>query len=114
MKFNTVKFIIFSFLLFLSLSVSAQNNIVVHADNEPINKVLINLSTSYNINISFNDELLSGKQISIDSTFASIEDVLIYMLVGNGLDYELENDVWVIFPLSENKKTKKNFFRIYY
>lgn len=97
MKITTVKILIITSFLILSLSATAQDSIVINVDNQPLNKVLINLSRDYNFDISFNDKLLSKTIINTKCSFNNINSALNYLLDNKGLDFELKDDVWVIF-----------------
>lgn len=98
MKITTVKFLIITYFLFLSLAATAQDSIVINVNDQPLNEVLIDLSNDYNFNISFNDKLLSKIIINTSCSFNNIYNALNYLLANSKLDFELEDDVWVIFP----------------
>ncbi len=109
MKKSKVKnFFLISFLLF-SLSSFAQSSFVLSCVNKPLNKVLIDFSDDYDINISFDDKMLSDIYISIDSTFADVGGMLHYLISETNLSYELDNDVWLIYPSGDELPIRRVF-----
>jgi len=92
-----------------------QQKIVVKADNEPLNRVLNSIRDQYNIHFSYDDKLLSSYKISLNQSFASTEQAISALLKPFPLTYDFEENVYVIFKKSNNKKQsrKKHFLKGY-
>ncbi len=88
------------FLLFILLPVllsAQQNKITIHAEDEPLNRVLIKLRNQYNLNFSFDDKLLSRYRLTLDKTFNNSNEAVVAILRPFPLEYSLEGDVFVIW-----------------
>ena len=81
-------------------------NVNINVMNRPLNKVLIEIRDFYNIQISFNDQLLSQYKITKNETFYSTEKAIQSLIEGLPLSYEKNGEVFVIFPDRRIKKTK--------
>lgn len=102
------KIVITFFILITALSGKLLGQeIVVHATNQPLNKVLTQLITDYNANISFNDKALSEYKININSGFETMEETVLALINNLPLDYELSGEVIIIFQKKKSKKKKK-------
>lgn len=75
----------------------------VEVQNTPLNKVLIDIWNSYNIQFSFNDHLLSKYNITVSKKFSSPDKAIKELLRGFPLNYEKKGDVFVIFSTDRNK-----------
>lgn len=84
---------------------SKGQTVTVVANNTQLNKVLIEIIHSKDVNISFDDALLSDIVITINKTFPSIDSTLSELLTNTGLTYEFANDVWIVYPEVQIKKT---------
>ena len=71
---------------------------------------MIEIRDFYNIQISFNDKLLSQYKISINKTFYSAEKAIKSLIEGLPLSFEKNGEVFVIFPDKRIKKPKKYLF----
>lgn len=85
------------FLLSTFLTSNGQG-VKVDAVEIPLNKVLISIIDSHNVNISFDDESLSHYLVSDNNFYPTIDQALKGLLIKLPLSYELINDVWVIYP----------------
>ncbi len=77
--------------------------ISIEVIDSPLNKVLIGIIDSSDVNISFDDELLSTVKITCKKNFADIKDALSFLLSNTQLEYESINDVWIIYPTIINE-----------
>jgi len=98
-----ITFFPLSFFLLFQLASSGQS-VTVIADNKPLNKVLIGIIESNDVNISFDDELLSQINISINSTFSSLDETLTKLLYNTHLSFEYIDGVCIIYPIESIKK----------
>ncbi|MDD2322154.1 MAG: TonB-dependent receptor [Bacteroidales bacterium] len=80
--------------------------IVISANNEPLNKVMIQLRDSAGIQLSFDDALLSTFLISSHQTFPTPEAAIQSLIKDFPLQYEKSGDVFLLFP---KKKPVKNY-----
>ena len=100
-------------LIFLLLAVSSafaqQVEIVAH--NIPLNKILIGLRDKYKLQFSFNDQLLSKYNLSINKNCASPEDAVQSLINGLPLIYRKQGDTFLILP--EEKKVSPHDFLLF-
>ncbi len=101
-KIYTIIFV----LLFGGLNAYSQS-ISIEAENEPLNKVLIQLRDSYNMQFSFNDRQLSGYRISLSGSFSTPEQALDRLLKDIPFKYERSEDVYIIYNIKAKAKKKK-------
>ncbi len=87
-------------LLLSSHNISKAQEINVNAIDQPLNEVLIEIINTNDLNISFDDNHLAQYIVNTSGTFSSIESVLDNLLEGLPLDYEIIEDVWVIYPMA--------------
>ena len=80
---------------------SKGQEVIVVANNIPLNKVLISIIESHNVSISFDDSNLSNYKITDSTEYPSLNQALAGLLVNLPLSYELIGDVWVIYPRKE-------------
>ncbi|TFH35741.1 MAG: hypothetical protein E4G95_06530, partial [Bacteroidia bacterium] len=66
---NSIRSLLIVFLFSLALVEGNSQGIRLNVDSEPLNSVLISLSNSYGIQLSFNDQQLSGYKVTADSSF---------------------------------------------
>lgn len=89
-------FIILFFLLAGFVSYSQQIEIV--ANNIPLNKILIGLRDKYNLQFSFNDQLLSEYNCSIKGKFASPKEAVQTLIKNLPLIYRMQGDIFMVLP----------------
>jgi len=104
------KYVFLAFLLFGMTHVYAQQ-IGVRANDEALNKVLIDIRDSYDIQFSFDDKLLSKYTVTIDHSYDNPENALKELLKGLPLDFEKSGKVFIIYTV-EPKKVEKPVFRL--
>jgi hypothetical protein len=90
-------FITILLLVIPSFFLEAQE-ISISCEKKSLNEILIKVSEKYSQSISFDDNLLSNYQATIDTTFSSLSDALDIVLKNTGLVYENMGDVWIIYP----------------
>ena len=97
------------FLLFFSLLISEMYAQELHLqyENTPLNKVLISVRDSNELQLSFDDKLLSKYEITIDTTFSSPEKAITYLITPHGLAMEQDNGVYVIYKIKSPKWQKQ-------
>ncbi|MDE5423305.1 TonB-dependent receptor plug domain-containing protein [Ancylomarina sp. DW003] len=105
MKLKVV--ILFCFVLVFRLTTYSQE-IKVEAKQQSLNQVLVDLRDRYDVQFSFNDDLLSQFSISVSKRFLNIETAIKFLLKNTSLDYQYTNEVFLIFP---NKRKKKYYFQ---
>jgi len=85
----------FIFLL-LGLSIFGQN-IDIKADQKPLNLVMIQLAKDYKVQLSFDDDLLSGYLVTANQSFGSAEEAISFLLEDLSLDFQKSGEVFVIY-----------------
>ncbi len=93
--------------ILLSFFFSSAQEVIIEAAQTPLNEVLISIIDSDDINISFDDNSLSRFLITKKHKYPSIEKALEGLLTGIPYNYELIDEVWVIYPLTSNPKKQK-------
>lgn len=97
MKINIQIILLVSFFSINNISGISQN-IKVNADADPLSNVLFEIALKNNINISYDDKILSNILISNSKSYSSISDALDELLLNTGLEYEYVDDVYIVFP----------------
>ncbi|MCF6356331.1 MAG: TonB-dependent receptor [Draconibacterium sp.] len=72
-----------------------------------LNKVLIELRDSYDIQFSFDDKLLSRYKITATREFDTKEDAISFLINDLPLFFEKSGDIFVVFPAKAKKKSSK-------
>lgn len=87
-------------LLFLVITVSSvySQQIDVIAINVPLNKILIGLRDKYKLQFSFNDQLLSQYNLTVNRKCASPEDAIQLLIKGLPLTYRMQGEIFLILP----------------
>jgi len=103
----------FAFLVLMLIGVTQvyAQQIIVQANDTPLNKVLVEVRDGYDIQFSFDDKLLSQYSVTIDQSFANPEEALKVLLSGLPLTFEKSESVFIIYAI-EPKKNKKPVFRL--
>ena len=99
--FRLLLFLLFS--CFATSKISAQQ-IKINAKNKPLNKVLIEMGRTYNVQFSFNDQLLSKCFISDNDTYDTPEQAITKLIKNCQLTFKLNEGVFVIYALNRSKK----------
>jgi hypothetical protein len=101
----------FLLLMVIGLTNVSAQQISVHANEMPLNKVLIDIRDTYDIHFSFDDKLLSKYSVTIDESFDNPESALRKILLGFPLNFEKSGTVFVIYSI-DAKKVEKLVFRL--
>ena len=72
------------FLIFLC-SLSGQE-IRLDVDDTPLNQVLLQMATTHQVQISFDDQLLSKYEVTVHRSFDGGEDAIAFLLTGLPLE----------------------------
>ena len=84
-----------------ALPASAQK-VTIAVEGQPLNKVLLDLKNSHDIQLSFNDKQLGSCLITDNSSYENPEAAIASWVASCKLSYKIRNGVFVIF----NKKGK--------
>ena len=101
MKLKTVILLCFVFAFRLT---SYSQEIRVKAKQQSLNQVLVDLRDRYDVQFSFNDDLLSSYIISADSVFSNVEEAIKFLLINTSLEYQFTDGVFLIYPHNRKKK----------
>ncbi len=101
MKLKTVILLCFVFALRLT---AYSQEIKVDAKQESLNQVLVDLRDRYDVQFSFNDDLLSSYIISTETTFPNVEEAIKFLLLNTSLEYQFTDGVFLIYPHNRKKK----------
>jgi len=97
------------FLVLGSMNIFGQE-ITIEAKNEPINQILTDLRDQYQLNISFDNNLLSTYLLTISGDFQSPDDAIQALLKSLPLDFEKKDGVYIIFPKKYEPKKPSTFY----
>ncbi len=101
----------FLFLFLIGVTTIYSQQISVHANDEALNKVLIEIRNSYNIQLSFDDALLSKYKVTVDQSFENPENALAKLLDGLPLAFEKSGSVFIIYAI-DAKKFERPAYRL--
>jgi hypothetical protein len=97
-------FIVLSLIFALPLlAQDAPLKITENFSNRDLLDVLQYLNTEYGIQFAYDDELVSGRKITIEVREIRIEDLISEILEQAGLDHRLVNSTYMIIPVTERK-----------
>lgn len=71
-------------------------SVTIIVRNKPLNSVLIELRETHNLELSFNDKLLSGYFVTTDTIFSTPSDAISSLISRFPLSLEMRNNVFVI------------------
>ena len=95
---RVIKVLPFLFFLFFILSPDLLGQqIVIEANRQPLNEVLIDLLKEHDLQVSFDDRLLSQYPVTINQTFETIDEAIASLLEPLPLDFEKSEGVYIIF-----------------
>ncbi len=82
-------------------------SIKIHASEEALNQVLLTLVQDYGIQLSFDDQLLSTYQITVDESFDSAKEAITFLIKDYPLEFKQIGEVFTIYykPPPELKKS---------
>ncbi|MBR8536714.1 TonB-dependent receptor [Carboxylicivirga sediminis] len=83
--------------------------IIVQAQNEPLNLVLIQIRDDYNFNLSFNDTELSKYSVTIDEEFNSIEEAFNSLLASTPVMWKKTTKGYIFITKDEEFVLKKEY-----
>ena len=83
---------------------SYSQEIKVNAKQQSLNQVLIDLRDRYDVQFSFNDELLSKFIITTSRTFPEVEEAIKFLLKNTSLHYQNTAGVFLIYADKRKKK----------
>jgi len=84
-------------LLLCSLLPLAGQTIEIHAREEPLNQVLMELASEYSVQLSFDDRQLSSYAVTLQRTFASPEQAISFLIKGYPLEFKQIGAVFTIY-----------------
>ncbi len=90
-------------LLFANAKTSAQQ-VKINAKNQPLNKVLIEMGKNYNVQFSFNDQLLAECFISDNKTYDSPKKAITELVKNCQLTFKINEGVFVIYKPTIRKE----------
>jgi hypothetical protein len=93
-----------TFLIIIAFLPGISQEISVDVTDKPLNEILIDLSATYELQISFNDKELARYRVTQKGTYSSPEEVITKLLKGLPLDWERTGEVFVIFPAAQKEK----------
>nr|WP_321406780.1 TonB-dependent receptor plug domain-containing protein [uncultured Carboxylicivirga sp.] len=99
------KFILLLFIVFSSVHIYAQK-IKLQCTDKPLNELLIEWRSLYNLQFSFNDELLSQFKITRSQTYDDSEKAIQDLLQGLPLSYEKNDQVYIIYAVKQSREIK--------
>lgn len=79
----------------------------VKFSNTPLSQILVSLRDKYNLQLSFNDQLLAKYSLSLDNHYSSPEQAIQALLVDFPLSYSKQGEVFLILP-KENRRLAHN------
>jgi hypothetical protein len=92
-------------ILFLAVPLYSQT-VIINAESEPLNKVLVDLRDRYDLQLSFNDRQLSSYIITLNKNFESAESAILELLKNLPLAYEERSGIFIIYPVSRKNKPR--------
>jgi hypothetical protein len=72
-------------------------SIGLHVTDEPINRVLMEMVASYGIQVSFDDQLLSGYRVTIDRDFDNPEEAIAFLIKDYPLEMRQIGEVYTLY-----------------
>ncbi len=101
-----LRFILPLFFLLLTISSGFAQQVEIVAHNTPLNKILIGLRDKYKLQFSFNDQLLSRYNLTINRKCTSPEDAIQSLIKGLPLIYRKHGDIFMILPETKEVSPK--------
>ena len=96
-------------LVLVSFQALAQQpvKITVHVENASLNEVLLSLKERYGLQFAYDKDLLSQYTISVNRSFDSEEETLVYLLKTLPLELEKSGHVFLIYPEVPEQKVAR-------
>ena len=98
------------FLLVAGINYIYAQQLVVEAVDTPLNEVLTGIRDQYDVQISFDDHLLSTYSVSYSGTFSNPEKAIRALISGFPLDMEKSGKVYVIYFVQPPEMKKEFHF----
>ncbi len=89
-----------SVLFLMFLSTLHGQLIRLDAEDSPLNLVLLQMASTHQVQISFDDQLLSKYNVTIHQTFEEAEEAIAFLLSGLPLNFQKSGEVFIIFKAS--------------
>ena len=96
--------ILSSFIIFIIAIDTSAQEIGIDISDQPLNEVLTDLSAKTGLQISFDDKGLSNYRVSLTGYFPDPGSLIKKLLVGLPLEFEIKEQVIVIYPIRKNRK----------
>ena len=93
---------VFMFLVLFQVAAQTTKKIVVNVQKTSLSQVLLGLKEIYGIQFAFDNDILSKYKVSVNRTFQSEEQALLFLLKNLPLELEKSGDVFIIIPISED------------
>lgn len=104
--------VVFVFLFILQVAAQTPKNIKVDVRKAPLDRVLFDLRESYGFQFAFDSDLLSQYNVTVNRTFDSEEETLLFLIRNLPLAIEKSGDVFIIMPLKQDPEPEPAFTRI--
>jgi len=99
-----LKFVILFCFVFAFRLISYSQEIKVDAKQQSLNHVLIDLRDRYDVQFSFNDDLLSKFIITTSRTFPEVDDAIKFLLKNTSLEYQYTGEVFLIYQSNRKRQ----------
>ncbi len=97
------KYLIIFFLLIFNLNGFSQTSITFKAENQPLNAVLSNISSTYKVRFAYDDDYLSKIKATFSVKNLGVESFLKFLSVKYPIGYKQIGSTWTIFKIAEPK-----------
>jgi CarboxypepD_reg-like domain/TonB dependent receptor-like, beta-barrel/TonB-dependent Receptor Plug Domain len=84
-------------LLLCSLHPLAGQTVEIHATEEPLNRVLLELASEYSVQLSFDDQQLSSYTLTLQKTFDSPQQAITFLIKDYPLEFKQIGEVYTIY-----------------
>lgn len=95
--------VVFVCLLLLQVSAQTLKNIKVNFRKTSLSLVLLDLKQNYGFQFAFDNDLLSQYKISLNKTFNSEQETILYLIKDLPFELEKAGNVFLIIPKTEEK-----------
>ncbi len=97
-------------LFLISMSGLHGQKIRLDAEDLPLNLVLLQMARTYQVQISFDDRLLSKYDVTVHKTFEDAGEAITFLLTGLPLNFQKSGEVYILFKAST--KLAERTFRL--
>ena len=95
------------FILLCLAGIARSQEIVIRCNDEPLNRVLIDLRSRYSLMLSFDDAQLSAYKLTADKSFPSADLAFDFIFTGLPLKYEIVNGVYIIYTVHKKERHRQ-------